>query len=98
MSRTRDVDPSLRRNAYLSALSLEKVGELKRIKLTQREELVRTGLGDRELKVRQAAAHMIGTWLDAMGDGGLLKVSPEAHASLFASDGRLTKEGGSTSS
>ncbi|KAB5594684.1 Condensin complex subunit 3 [Ceratobasidium theobromae] len=69
LSRTRDVDTTLRKLVYHHVLSSLKPEVLS---LAQREEIVSNGLGDREPSVRGAAARMIGTWVDAKG-GDLLE-------------------------
>lgn len=65
--RTRDVDPVLRRNVYLGALSLAQIGDPRHLSIAQREELVKCGLGDRDDRVRRAAAGMISSWVDKAG-------------------------------
>lgn len=74
LQRTRDVDPSIRRNAYLRPLSAE-VLPPSRLSMAQREEIVRNGLGDRDDKVRKAAGGLVVSWMDTLGEGGVLKVS-----------------------
>ncbi|KAJ1311200.1 hypothetical protein OPQ81_009701 [Rhizoctonia solani] len=69
LSRTRDVDTTLRKLVYHHVLSSLKPEVLS---VAQREEVVSNGLGDREESVRGAAARMIGTWVDAK-DGDLLE-------------------------
>ncbi|CAE6447053.1 unnamed protein product [Rhizoctonia solani] len=69
LSRTRDVDTTLRKLVYHHVLSSLKPEVLS---VAQREEVVSNGLGDREESVRGAAAKMIGTWVDAK-DGDLLE-------------------------
>lgn len=71
LSRTRDVDTTLRKIVYHHVLSNIKPQLLS---LVQREEVVSNGLGDREPSVRGAAARMIGTWVDAK-EGDLIEVS-----------------------
>ncbi|CAE6447886.1 unnamed protein product [Rhizoctonia solani] len=71
LSRTRDVDTTLRKLVYHHVLSSLKPEVLS---VAQREEVVSNGLGDREESVRGAAARMIGTWVDAK-DGDLLEVN-----------------------
>lgn len=70
LSRTRDVDTTLRKIVYHHVLSNLKPQLLS---LAQREEVVSNGLGDREPSVRGAAAAMIGTWVDAK-EGDLIEV------------------------
>ncbi|KAF8605217.1 hypothetical protein BDV93DRAFT_543748 [Ceratobasidium sp. AG-I] len=69
LSRTRDVDTTLRKIVYHHVLSNLKPQLLT---LAQREEIVSNGLGDREPSVRGAAARMIGTWVDAK-EGDLIE-------------------------
>ncbi|KAG9120574.1 hypothetical protein FRC07_003879 [Ceratobasidium sp. 392] len=69
LSRTRDVDTTLRKIVYHHVLSGLKPQLLT---VAQREEIVSNGLGDREPTVRGAAAQMIGTWVDAK-DGDLIE-------------------------
>lgn len=70
LSRTRDVDPILRRTVYHG--SLASLPDPRVLTIAQREEVVRNGLGDREASVRKAAAGMLGGWVD-LDDGDLLK-------------------------
>lgn len=62
LSRTRDVDVLNRKLVYATVLL--KLDHPKRMTISQRELVVRQGLGDREDTVRMAAAKLLNTWLD----------------------------------
>lgn len=63
LSRIRDPEASIRRAVYDVVLS-EKLENPKQLSIAQREDLVRSGLRDREPTVRTAAARLIGEWAD----------------------------------
>ncbi len=63
MSRIRDPETSIRRAVYDVVLS-ERLEHPKQLSISQREDLVRSGLRDRDPSVRAAAASLIGEWLD----------------------------------
>ncbi|KAJ7090909.1 armadillo-type protein [Mycena belliarum] len=66
LERTRDTDTTIRRLLYSSVLTRAATNTATPQSLTvsQRELLVRNGLGDRENTVRVAAAALVGTWVD----------------------------------
>ncbi|BEI81457.1 hypothetical protein CcaverHIS002_0206170 [Cutaneotrichosporon cavernicola] len=64
LTRTRDIDPILRRTVFHGSFSSASMPDARVLTITQREEAVRNGLGDREPSVRKAAAGMIGGWFD----------------------------------
>jgi condensin complex subunit 3 len=74
LSRTRDVDTTLRRLVYSAILEpniLQNdtpktigVTHPRALSISQREMIVRNGLGDREAGVKSAAAAVIGAWID----------------------------------
>ncbi|KIY72680.1 hypothetical protein CYLTODRAFT_19435 [Cylindrobasidium torrendii FP15055 ss-10] len=63
--RLRDVDAQTRKTVY-SAVLQPKLGHPRRLTIAQREEIVKSGLGDREPSVRLAASKMLASWLDIM--------------------------------
>ena len=73
LARTRDVDPVLRRTLYHTSLSATFLSDSGVLSITQREEVLRNGLGDREANVRKATAAMLGSWVDQV-EGDLLEV------------------------
>lgn len=94
LARTRDIDPILRRTVFHGCLGTASLPDARVLTMTQREEAVRNGLGDREGSVRKAAASMIAGWFDQV-DGDLVeflnrfdvvvssKVAEEALRSIF---------------
>lgn len=62
MTRTRDTDPVTRKLVYSTALP--KLGDPRKLTIAQREDVVKTGLGDREPAVRVAASKMLANWFD----------------------------------
>lgn len=61
LSRTRDVDCSVRRAVYSV---LEPLESPKQLTIAQRELVVKAGLQDREQIVRNSAAKLVGSWAD----------------------------------
>lgn len=61
LSRTRDVDSSVRRAVYSV---LEPLESPKQLTIAQRELVVKAGLQDREQIVRNSAAKLVGSWAD----------------------------------
>ncbi|KAI5122624.1 hypothetical protein M0805_008713 [Coniferiporia weirii] len=70
LSRTRDVDASVRRLVYVPVL--EQLENPKQLTIAERELLVCTGLKDREQNVRSTAAKLVASWADVLG-GDLLQ-------------------------
>ena len=79
MSRTRDVDTSVRKLVYplLERRCLREDGEPgigvthpRILTISQRELIVRNGLGDREDIVKDAARKLLGTWVDVVRADG----------------------------
>ncbi|KAF5378891.1 hypothetical protein D9615_006988 [Tricholomella constricta] len=77
LSRTRDTDTTLRKLVYSAMLEKNLiVGEdsamgpahPRACTIAQRELIIRNGLGDRELSVRNAAASLLGKWVDVVGE------------------------------
>ena len=64
LSRTRDVEPTIRKLVFSSVL--EQLEHPKQLTIDQRELIVRNGLGDRELTVRAAAEKLISDWCDTL--------------------------------
>ncbi|KAK0494637.1 nuclear condensing complex subunit [Armillaria luteobubalina] len=62
LTRTRDTDPVTRKLVYSTALP--KLGDPRKLTIAQREDVVKTGLGDREPAVRVAASKMLANWFD----------------------------------
>ena len=71
LSRNRDPEATIRRAVYDSVLS-DKLEDAKQLSIAQREDIVRSGLRDREPTVRGAAARLIGEWADKC-EGDLTK-------------------------
>ncbi len=84
LSRTRDVDPTVRKFVYSVALNPDKAGtsEVKSeleigvthpraLTIAQRELIVRHGLGDREEVVKAAAAKLLTAWVDVVQMGSV---------------------------
>ncbi|TFK73394.1 hypothetical protein BDN72DRAFT_761779 [Pluteus cervinus] len=65
LSRTRDTEAVTRKLVYSSVLK-SKLQHPRQLILTQRERIVKDGLGDREPGVRLAAGKMIASWFDAV--------------------------------
>jgi condensin complex subunit 3 len=86
LSRTRDTDALTRKLVY-SAVLQSKLSHPRQLTISQREQLVKDGLGDREPSVRVATGKMVGSWFDmvmtepdepddaswAGDDGGVMK-------------------------
>lgn len=78
LTRTRDLDNSVRRHTYSTVLGQNcSIGEgednksvgnahPRFLSIEHREMVVKHGLGDREPSVRAAAANLVGTWVDIM--------------------------------
>jgi condensin complex subunit 3 len=73
LTRTRDIDPILRRTVYHGSLGAASLPDARVLTIAQREKVVQYGLGDREMSVRKAAATMLGGWVDQAG-GDLVEV------------------------
>ena len=78
LSRTRDIDMTVRRLVYGSVLlahaelpddAMPGAAHPRALTIAQREQIVRHGLGDREPVVRAAAGKLIGAWVDAVSVG-----------------------------
>lgn len=65
LSRTRDTDPVARKLVY-SAVLQPKLGHPRQLTISQREQVVNDGLGDREPAVRLAAGKMVANWFDVV--------------------------------
>ncbi|KAJ7512962.1 nuclear condensing complex subunit [Mycena galericulata] len=63
LTRTRDVDPLTRKLVYASVFP-QRLVHPRHLTIAQREQLVQTGLGDREPAVRLAAGKMVAAWFD----------------------------------
>jgi condensin complex subunit 3 len=78
LTRTRDVDMTVRRLVYGSVFlahadlpddAMPGAAHPRALTIAQREQIVRNGLGDREPAVRAAAGKLIGAWVDAVSVG-----------------------------
>ena len=78
LTRTRDVDMTVRRLVYSNVLlvhadlpddAMPGAAHPRALTIAQREQIVRNGLGDREPAVRAAAGKVIGAWVDAVSVG-----------------------------
>ena len=65
LSRTRDVDPIVRKLLYSNVL-FETLSHPRQLSIAQREKVVRDGLGDRDPSVRAAAGKLIASWVDTL--------------------------------
>ncbi|KAK7023043.1 nuclear condensing complex subunit [Favolaschia claudopus] len=63
LTRTRDVDAVTRKLVYASVLT-PRLEHPRHLSVAQREQLVQTGLGDREPAVRLAASKMVAAWFE----------------------------------
>lgn len=70
VSRIRDIDDSIRKQVFLH--SLPQIPHPRVLTIVQRERILRTGLGDREAAVKDAAQALALKWFDAL-DGDLVK-------------------------
>lgn len=70
LTRSRDVDAVTRKLLYSSVLT--RLAHPKQLTISQREQIVRQGLGDREEAVRLAAAKLLGSWVD-LCEGDLIQ-------------------------
>lgn len=73
ISRTQDVDPTVRKLVYCSIL-LPHFKHPELLTISQRERIVRNGLRDSDIDVRAATESLLGTWFDTVapehdGDG-----------------------------
>lgn len=66
ISRSRDVDPGVRKLAYSPVL--EQLESPKQLTIAQREFLVKAGLKDREEAVVASASKLVSSWADENGD------------------------------
>ena len=63
LTRMRDVDPLTRKLVFSTILP--RLEHPRLLTISQREQVVSHGLGDRADQVRVAAAHLLGTWVDS---------------------------------
>ncbi|KAJ7917694.1 nuclear condensing complex subunit [Mycena leptocephala] len=94
LTRARDVDPLTRKLVYASVL-IPRLEHPRHLTIAQREQLVQTGLGDREPAVRLAAGKMVAAWFELVlgdppadalpweGDDGGIMVALVAFLTLF---------------
>ncbi|KAJ7178845.1 nuclear condensing complex subunit [Mycena crocata] len=90
LARSRDTETVIRKLLYSTVLEGAATDSAKPSTLTiaQRELVVRNGLGDREHTVRAAAATLIGTWIDVIGD----KIKPEQELASRLGDVDIAKD------
>ncbi|KAG8972407.1 hypothetical protein FRC05_010118 [Tulasnella sp. 425] len=79
LSRTRDQDTTIRKILYSHVLA--GLPHPKLLTISQREEVVKNGLKDRESTVRAAAGRLVGTWVDLF-EGGLVEDTSRIESSL----------------
>lgn len=68
LTRSRDVDPLTRKLLYSSVLSTKTVHP-RALSISQREQLVKHGLGDREDAVRVSAGKLVSSWYETVTEG-----------------------------
>ncbi|KAJ6570219.1 nuclear condensing complex subunit [Mycena vulgaris] len=70
LARSRDTETTIRKLLYNPVLdtAARNSADPRTLTIAQRELLVRNGLGDREKTVRAAAATLIGTWVEVVGE------------------------------
>ncbi|KAJ7722735.1 nuclear condensing complex subunit [Mycena maculata] len=69
--RSRDTEATVRKLLFSNVLekaATTEYGNPRKLTIAEREIIVRNGLGDREKTVRAAAATLLGTWIDVLGD------------------------------
>lgn len=86
LSRTRDTDPVTRKLVY-SAVLQAKLGHPRQLTISQREQIVKDGLGDREPAVRVAAGKMVASWFDMV----VAEASDTGEATWTGDDGGVMK-------
>ncbi|KAF7375150.1 Condensin complex subunit 3 [Mycena sanguinolenta] len=71
LARARDTETTIRKLLYSSVLTqtASSAASPHTLTIAQRELIVRHGLGDREMTVRNAAADLLGTWIDVIAEG-----------------------------
>ncbi|KAF8155928.1 nuclear condensing complex subunit [Crassisporium funariophilum] len=79
LSRTRDIDPVMRKLVYAGVLQV-KLGHPRQLSIAQREQVVKDGLGDREPAVRVAAGKLVTSWFDVVVAEGLKTGAAEARS------------------
>lgn len=98
----RDVDPNVRRAVYAVVLNPDKaivnddmidVTHPRAMKISDREQIVRNGLGDREEAVKVAAAKLISGWVDVVQTGIVKNEREEADIIAFLRLFDLVHEG-----
>ncbi|KAF7330334.1 Chromosome condensation complex protein [Mycena venus] len=89
LARARDTEETVRKLLYNSALerASSDAAHPRILTIAQRELLVRHGLGDRQKSVRAAAADLLGTWIDVIGE----KAKPEEELASRVSDIDISK-------
>ena len=73
LTRVRDVDPATRKAVFEGSQLSEALKDVRSIRLSPRENLIRAGLGDRDPLVQKACAGLLSTWVDR-ADKDLQKV------------------------
>lgn len=81
LTRARDVDPATRKAVFEGSQLSEALKDVRSIRLSPRENLIRAGLGDRDPLVKKACAGLLSTWIDR-ADKNLQLVSVSLYFSL----------------
>lgn len=97
LGRTRDVDSTVRRSVYNVVLNPDTPGKedlkseldvgvthLRALSITQRELIVRNGLGDREETVKAAAVKLLTCWMDTVLEHGDKPEGEEEQSNVIA--------------
>lgn len=100
LTRARDVDAVTRKLLYTVVLA--RLEHPKQLTISQREQVVIQGLGDREEAVRAAAAKLLGGWLDTCNgdlveflqlfDVRTTEITIDALKSIFVTRGELVRD------
>ncbi|KAF9525087.1 nuclear condensing complex subunit [Crepidotus variabilis] len=91
LSRTRDVDAVTRKLVYSTVIG-GKVEHPRQLSITQRELIIKDGLGDREPAVRLAAGKLVAQWFDwVLGQEPLDKAKEEEADGWQGDDGGIMK-------
>ncbi|TIB76916.1 hypothetical protein E3Q23_01567 [Wallemia mellicola] len=64
LTRARDVDPATRKAVFEGSKLSEALKDVRSIRLSPRENLIRTGLGDRDPTVKKACVNLLSAWID----------------------------------
>ncbi|TIB14601.1 hypothetical protein E3P89_00914 [Wallemia ichthyophaga] len=64
LTRARDIDPVTRKSVFEGSQLSDALKDVRSIRLSPRENLIRAGLGDRDPIVQKACAGLLSTWVD----------------------------------